>query len=247
MLGKKMQIYMNTPNLEVSEAFWKKLGYYTVEGGKFWLHMTDEQVSLLLNESNKPEIGLLYYNRDLETLSRNLTAKGFEHQLVKGEQGDNGMLSLVSPNGLNIKVTDFNPDLVYQPPHENIDTFKEMKLAAASPFRVCGKFVEFAHNVEDLNRSLEFWNKMGFMPLTVQGKPYMWAIMSDKLVNIGLHQYNHIKSPTITYFSPGMAQRIEDLKAKGVEGFTPLFKESHMALETPEGQQIFLMSFADNK
>ena len=49
-------------------------------------------------------------------------------------------------------------------------------------------FGEFCHPVTVLNSSIGYWKKLGFEVKTQMTQPYPWAILSDGLMLIGLHQ-----------------------------------------------------------
>jgi len=71
--------------------------------------------------------------------------------------------------------------------------------------------------------------------------PYPWAILTDGLMLIGLHQTKDFNYPAITYFGINTEKRIQQLKSQGVN-FTEMMGKSNVSLKTWEGQHFFLFS-----
>ena len=105
--------------------------------------------------------------------------------------------------------------------------------------KVCGLFGELAHPVQDIDKSMIFWEKLGFKLLSRMTTPYNWTIISDGLSIIGLHQTESFVKPAITFFACDMKEKIEKLKTNGLAGFTDK-GGSNIVLTTPEEQNINL-------
>jgi len=110
------------------------------------------------------------------------------------------------------------------------------------PNKQCGAFGEFCHPVTDLNRSIEYWKKLGFEVKTQMTSPYPWAIVSDGLMLIGLHQTKEFGYPAVTYFGLNTDKRVQQLKEKGVTNFTEMMGKNNVILKTWEGLHFFLFS-----
>src|SRR6185369_3191440 len=95
------------------------------------------------------------------------------------------------------------------------DYFKPEKY----PNKVCGLYGEFAHPVADIRQSIEFWKLLGFDVISEFTSPYSWAIMSDGLSVVGLHQTTHFTTPAITFFAADMRHKIRKLKEKGLTDY----------------------------
>lgn len=105
--------------------------------------------------------------------------------------------------------------------------------------KTCGMFGELAIPVNNLDISILFWEKLGFKSLSKKSSSYPWAILSDGLAIVGLHQTINFDSPTITYFASDMKNKIDKLKQSGLRNF---FEngEGNIVLTTPEKQKINL-------
>ncbi len=72
--------------------------------------------------------------------------------------------------------------------------------------------------------------------------PYPWAIVSDGLMLIGLHQTKDFNYPAVTYFGLNTEKRVQQLKEKGITNFTDMMGKNNVILKTWEGQHFFLFS-----
>src|SRR5438552_1872662 len=98
--------------------------------------------------------------------------------------------------------------------------------------KTCGMFGEFAFPVKNLDNSILFWEKLGYKTLSKKSSPYPWAISSDGLGIVGLHQTNSFSVPTITFFASDSKNKIEKLKQNGLANFSEQ-GESNIVLTTP--------------
>jgi catechol 2,3-dioxygenase-like lactoylglutathione lyase family enzyme len=113
-----------------------------------------------------------------------------------------------------------------------------------SPISRCGKFAEFALPVADLDAACAFWQDHGFEQLHYGAGDSPYAILSDGLIVIGLHQTTDFAAPHITYFALDAADRITALAAAGV-AMRPVPPEMdgqvvNAAFTGPGGQHFFL-------
>ena len=105
--------------------------------------------------------------------------------------------------------------------------------------KVCGLFGEYAHPVTNLEKSLEYWTLLGFNAISKFTAPYPWAIISDGLSIVGLHQTDKFNYPVITFFAADMKDKINKLKEQGLTDYTEQ-GPSNIVLTTPEQQHINL-------
>ena len=75
-------------------------------------------------------------------------------------------------------------------------------------------------------------------------EPYNWGILNDGMMVLGFHQTDEFGDPIMTYFADDMAERIAQLKAKGVVFAKEIPNEegniSNTILKSPDGHEIFL-------
>src|SRR5437763_15166664 len=102
-------------------------------------------------------------------------------------------------------------------PKKNLRYLQEDEFRDVSkyPNSKIGIFGEYSVPVIDLQISLSYWKTLGFEAMSVNESPYPWAIISDNINIIGLHQTTEFTTQAITYFAPDMQRRIEALKRAG--------------------------------
>lgn len=79
-----------------------------------------------------------------------------------------------------------------------------------------GRFLEISIHAPAIRESLEFYESLGFVQTSVNETwPYPYAVVTDGRLFIGLHA-GYIRSPTLTFVLPDLAQGVEKLRASGV-------------------------------
>ena len=251
-LGQSTQITIGVKNLDESFAFYKKLGFRMVDGSTKpnpWIQITDDSILILLNQDEVGGyISLTYFSDNAESRVDELVRKGvnFVYRSKPGSPSFQGIFK--SPDNLGVNLVQFNATKMFKPKGTTLRDIpkNEIKNPDKYPNPKCGVFGEFAHPVRVLIKSVDFWTQMGYKALSINEKPYPWAIVSDGLNTLGLHQSKDFTFPAITYFAPDMEARIARLKEAGVKNiisFQPgATTIKNGIIKTPEGQHIFLFS-----
>lgn len=242
-LGNVSAFTISSPDLEKSLAFYQKLGFSELFRSDFpfpLIQISDGSVMIMLRKDNTPYIALTYYVNEIEKTAEDLEKNGIEFN-GKPKAGD--MIKrylLKSPDGFNISLVSF-VDGFTQPTGPTMLTMQPADLTNPDkyPNIHCGVFGEYAQPVKNLDQSVNFWEKLGFQVISKFTSPYHWAIMSDGLNVIGLHQNDHFSAPTITYFAADMKLKIENLQAAGLP-VNAAKDQANITLTTPEQQHINL-------
>jgi len=244
-LGDVACVYVTTANLDSSIALYEKLGFPKVNSNTYpvpWAQVSDGSLLIMMRQDKNPYIGLTYYADDVEGKVAQLEKDGIVFTQKPKEGDPIKRYHIKTPDGFNIILSN------------NLGGFKPVKgmtmldmkpadfqSADKYPNKTCGAFGEFCHPVKDLNASIEFWKKLGFESKTKMTEPYPWAIVTDGLMLIGLHQTNDFDYPAITYFGINTEKRVEALKTKGIPMNTFMGK-NNVVVTTWEGQHFFLFS-----
>ena len=238
-------ITITTPDLDRSFAFYAKLGFselMRMDDPFAFVQISDGALLIMLRKDPVPYIALTYYVRDLESHTSNLESAGF----VFSEKPKPGAFVrkyvMRSPDGLNISFVDNGMGGFIQPTGKTMLTTDPGDYMNPSKYAnvVCGMFGEFAHPVTDLDASIAYWERLGFSTLSKMSSPYPWAILSDGLAVVGLHQTTNFSAPTITFFAVDMKDRIDKLRESGMEQLQDNKGASSVTLVTPEGQRVNL-------
>ncbi len=243
ILGEVTALTITTPDLEQSLAFYQRLGFKELFRADWpfpWIQVTDGVLLIMLREDPRPYLALTYYVKKIDAVIKLIEGKGiiFTQKPQKSDAVKRALF--ITPDGLNISLVGI------------IDGFKQptgpgmLQMQQADYFnpdkyvnKVAGMFGELAHPVADLEKSIEYWKLLGFTAVSEFASPYPWAILTDGLAVVGLHQTTNFDHPAITYFAADMAAKIAVLKAGGLKDY----KEESPAdirVETPEGQHFFL-------
>ncbi len=242
-LGEITAITITTKDLEASLAYYRMLGFSEVMRADWpfpWIQVSDGVLLIMLRKDPKPYLALTYYVKGIDKVVAALEKKGVPF-LQKAAKTD--MLKrylLASPDGLNISLVSM-VDGFRQPPGPGMLHMSPEDYTRPGTYvnKTCGLYGELAHPVKDIDKSIAFWELLGFKALSRRDAPYPWAIMSDGLAIIGLHQATHFAYPAITFFAADMGSKITTLKKAGLKDFTEKGPVD-IVLNTPEQQHIFL-------
>jgi hypothetical protein len=243
ILGNVCSITISSPDLEVSLTYWQRLGFKELSRFDFpfpWIQITDGALLIFLRLDTEPYIGLGYYTHDPDTLASTLEATGIIFAAKPQPEDAIKRYLIKTPEGFNIALVENVRDFFVQPPGPTMlkmpqeDFFKPEKYVN----KTIGLFGELARPVGYLEASMQYWEKLGFKALSKFSTPYPWAILSDGLAVIGLHQIQSFSYSAITYFAADMPHKIEALKEAGLDNYEE--KSGGIVLKTPEGQYINL-------
>ena len=238
-LGEVACVYVTTPDLDSSVRLYEKLGFPKIGSNTFpvpWAQVSDGSLLIMMRKDPTPYIGLTYYVTDIE----NVAAKLEKDSIVfvqKPKEGDPiKRYYIKTPDGFNVMLAS-NVGAFTQPTGPTMLTMNSQDFASADkyPNKQCGAFGEFCHPVTDLDKSIVYWKKLGFTVKTKMTSPYPWAIVTDGLMLIGLHQTKDFNYPAVTYFGLNTDKRVQQIKEKGVAGFTEMMGKSNVILKTWEG------------
>lgn len=238
-------ITITSPDLEASLLFYQTLGFkelYRADMPFPWIQISDGALLMMLRKDNTPYIALTYYVKDIDRLVAALESEGIVFT-TRPNAGDMIKRCLIqSPDKMNISLVSW-VDGFMKPPGQTMLTTAPQDYAKPEKYtnRICGMFGELAHPVKDLNLSIAFWEKLGFLCLSKMTSPYNWAIVSDGLSIIGLHETDSFMHPAITFFASDMKEKIENLKNKGLTNYTQKGR-TNIVIETPEKQNINLFT-----
>jgi predicted lactoylglutathione lyase len=242
-LGDVTAITIASADLEISLQYYKRLGFAELFRADIpfpWIQISDGALLIMLRLDKNPYIALTYYVKEMDNVISDLKQAGIpikqmptpdpmiQRHLISTEEEHNITLvtymdGFAQPTG---------PTLLTMQPQDYSNPDKYVN-------KICGMFGEFAYPVKNLDNSISFWEKLGFKSLSKRISPYPWAILSDGLAIVGLHQTTSFFSPTITFFASDMKAKIEKLKNEGLNNFSER-GESNIVLTTPEKQQINL-------
>lgn len=246
VLGEVTAITITSPDLEQSLAFYQKLGFSEIMRMDFpfpWIQISDGALLMMIRKDNNPYIALTYYVKNIDNAVKIAEDAGIAFTEKPKPEDIVKRYLFQSPDGFYISLVSI-PDGFTQPKGPTMLTMPQEDYFTPEKYvnKTCGMFGEYAQPVTDLDVSIAFWGKLGFLALTRYGQPRPWSILSDGLAVVGLHQTTEFTQPTITYFAKDMKEKIEQLKANGLTNFVEVAGAANITLTTPEQQKFNLYS-----
>jgi hypothetical protein len=245
-LGEVACVYVTTTDLDSSMSVYEKLGFQKIASNTFpvpWVQASDGSLLIMMRKDASPYIGLTYYVTDIEKIAQDLEKDGIVFTQKPKEGDPIKRYYFKTPDDFNIMLAS-NIGGFQQPHGITLLTMKPEDFQSADkyPNKHSGAFGEFCHPVIDLNKSIAFWKKLGFTVKSQMNAPYPYAILSDGLMIIGLHQTKNFNYPAVTYFGLNTEKRIQQLKGEGLKKFSEMMGKNNQVLNTWEGQHFFLFS-----
>lgn len=227
-LGSYCHVSIGTKRMEENINFYKALGFKMISMDNApwpWILMSDGAVNIQLNEDGFEYFGLSYFDKNMAANIAGLAEKGVVFFMESGEP-------------VPMKVMQ-DPDSIMGIALIQMDMgMPALPLMGKGKL---GKLGEIAVPVKDYEAASAWYQQVGFKSTGKQNSPYPWGIYTDGLSSIGLHQSNHFKKPTLTYFSLDAKAHIARLQEAGitVKNAMPDSKEFLFGVvESPDGWPI---------
>lgn len=233
IVGTPTRLAMAVENVFTSMAWYARLGFsplssYSTKPDSV-MYLTDGQVAISLVRTSMPSPVLYFRAQNMKAVMDTLKALAIAMTYdVRGPSF--GEIRFRSPGGVfcAVRPADDEP-AVNAAVHENT---------------VCGRNTEWSIGVDRLAHEKNFWHALGFTVRREANVPYPFAIMSDGIISIGLHEQRDIPTLAITYFATDMEARIDRLKKSGItfeeEIPSPDNRISNAILKSTDGQLIFM-------
>lgn len=242
-LGRAAYLTIGTTDMDKSMELYNKLGYKVENEGVKpvrWTEICDGSLHIILVEGKDEYLGLTYVTDDMNSSIEQLKTAGLKPVMTIGTEEEPKQIIAQLRQGMLLSINQASPELDYKYVSKTLMDIDYMRPNADDfPNDLCGIFGELAINTSDMDEEISFWENIGFRVGERNEAPYPWAIVSDGLFIIGLHETEEFDKPALTYFAPDMADRLKTLEESGV-AYKELDGGNSGAIETPEGQQFFL-------
>ncbi len=226
-LGHCAFITLYTSSPEKTGAFCRTLGFTAVSQDNTTALMTDGNYFFDIRRADKPASTLSYCVSDISNAIH--MAENLEITIVEKSQHH---AILQEPNGLLILLISSEAFALSEFPKK--------------PSSLCGTFYEISLETTDMERSISWWQNVGFKVTTRQNT---WCTLDDGKMKIGLYEKGScphaFRNPSLTYFESDMAERIGKLKERGMtfaQEEDEIGMKGHAIAESPDGQYFFLFT-----
>jgi catechol 2,3-dioxygenase-like lactoylglutathione lyase family enzyme len=239
VLGKFHEISLETADIAESVAFYERLGFSHCGTTDTWPHpygvMTDGRVFIGLHQFRFPSPVLTYVRAGIAGHAAVIEEHGIELAWKRVSDDAFHELGFLDPSGQAVRVQE-------APTHFSSNT----EHAGVSH---CGDFAEFSMPAADFAAMRAFWEPLGFVALEETDQPYLRMSMTSDHVDLAVHRPRTLDQPMLVFASPDMGERLERLRALGVEPVDDLprgLDPRHCGLlRAPEGTALLLLTNVD--
>jgi len=233
VLGRFLEVSVAAADVPKSLAFYESLGFVQADVGDAWGYpyavVTDGRLHLGLHGTAFSSPMLTWVQPGLAEYAPSLQALGIELEFARLGEDAFHRLRFVDPSGQRISLVEAR-------------TFSPPPISASFASRL-GYFEEFGIPTMDLKRSTAFWDALGFVAFDPVRAPFAKVVATGRDLNVGLYDVD-LRGPVLTFSDPGMAERIADLREKGIRLLDRLPRgmnsRDNAILEAPEGTWLML-------
>jgi len=239
MLGRFLEWSIETPDVQASLDFYRKLGFAEAEVGEAWPHpyavVTDGRICLGLHQTPGSSYGpapLLTFVRPdllkhLESLERLGVVFEFRHL------GNDVFNEVVwrDPSGHCIRLVEAR---TYSP--------IERAQASRAPF---GYFLEIALPSSSVESSKSYWEAFGFVGMEEEDAWLPHVCCTSDTIDIGLYDSRDVRLPGLLFEAEDVGASVMRLEGAGLASSAHLSKPLALAkaalFTAPEGTQVLLL------
>lgn len=239
MLGKFHEISIETADIAESVAFYERLGFGHCGTSDTWQHpygvMTDGRLYIGLHQFKFPSPVITYVHAGVAQHAHLLEKHGIEIAWKRIGDHTFNEFGFLDPSGQPVRVQE-------APTHF-------AGAVESGDGSLCGDFAEFSLPAPDFDVMRAFWEPLGFVALSETEEPYLRMSMTSDHVDLAVHRARTLDQPMLVFAAPDMGERLERLRALGVEfaedlprGLDP--RQSAL-LRAPEGTALLLITSVD--
>jgi hypothetical protein len=233
LLGTPTRLVLSCKDVITSLTWWSRLGFLPapipVGRPDSAITLTDGQLVITLTKESLPSPIIMYSCPRMKALKDTLDKLKI-NTTYDVEGPTYSEIRLVSPNGIHIAVRSAEGEPIIP--------------VTGDSNRLCGKNTELSIGTGYLKREQKFWEDLGYKVKRAGSAPYNFALITDGVHTLGLHENRDIQILTITYFAENMGDRIKSIQAAGItlddESLTPEGRMDSGMLTSPEGSRVFL-------
>jgi catechol 2,3-dioxygenase-like lactoylglutathione lyase family enzyme len=234
-LGKFAELSIGATDLSRTLTFFERLGFEKLDLNWEpwpWAVITDGVLTANLVQFSGPSAPILsYVSGDMRDRVEQLKSFGLNVTPVQDRHLPEVVGAFETPCGIGLSFVEYQARRIPKPRGVSVSK--------------CGVFGELAFPSPDVNRSLAFWQRLGFDRLRGSRLPYPWGVVTDDLVTLGLYQSEEFPVPALIYYSEDTTSRLEHLVSEGF-GFSrilpsPDLGTARFAIEVPDGEMLVVL------
>ena len=235
MIGRFLEISIEAPDILASIEFYRGLGMLPATTGEIWSHrygvLSDGNLVVGLHDYSFASPSLTYVRPELRQHLGKLEKHAGSLSFAKIADDEFHEAGFTDPDGHMVAVLEAR-------------TFSPLEIDR-SDITILGHFSEYGLPVTNLDRSIAFWENLGFVMIERNDGPLPYASLTGDFLNLGLYVHPEMRTPALVFRETDMAVRIEYLRAQGYKVLpgTPVSMDqtTGATLQAPEGTWIYLL------
>jgi predicted lactoylglutathione lyase len=233
--GRFHELSLATDHIRDSVQFYERLGFSQAPTTDTYSHpygvLTDGRLYLGLHQRHAHSPTLTFVRPGIAASLDEFTARGIELTLRNVSEDEFNEIGFEGPHGEAVRVIEAR---TYSPAER---TPGETSL--------CGDFAELSLPVTDFAAAQAFFEPLGFVATDELETPYVHLPLTSDHLDLAFHRPRTFDEPLIVFRAPDMTQRIERLRALGVEVDNALprglARGANALLVSPEGTNLLLL------
>ena len=245
MLGRFLELSIQTSDIPASLDFYARLGFSSAEAGEAWPHpyavVTDGRIHIGLHNA-PPRDGAAWADAALTFVKPNLLASldelesagvEFEYRRLGNDQFNE--IGWFDPSGHLIRLVEAR-------------TFSPSKRRSGETSG-CGYFVEIGLPAAELDAAKAYWERLGFVGIDEPTALLPHVCCTSDTVNVGLYRPEDIRRPTLLFDADDPEAGLARLQERGIEpspGLPAALRAARgMLLLAPEGTPLIVAPLSD--
>lgn len=235
MLGRFLEIGIQTADIRASVEFYERLGFTQAQTGDTWPHpygvLTDGRVYIGLHQSRLDSPALTFVHPGVAGQMTALQQLGVELTTINVDSEVFNELAFRDPAGQPVRLLEAR---TYSPAGRS-----------AGDASLCGRFRGISLPATDVAQVSAFWQALGLLASDEQGEPYPHLPLRSDDLDLAVHRPRFHAEPLLVFCDGEMSARIAHLRALGAGPFEPpprgIGTHANALLRAPEGTALMLL------
>ena len=239
MLGRFLELSVQTPDIGASLEFYEKLGFFQADVGEAWQHpyavVSDGRVCIGLHQSEESRAMLTFVRPNVLASLPEFESLGVEFAFRCLGADRFNEIGWALPSGQLIRVVEAR---TFSPP-------KTRGPEGSS----CGYYLEIGLPALDLAAAKSYWERFGFVGMDEPDAPLPHVCCTSDTIDIGLYESRDLRAPTLLFETGSLTANVARIAHRGIEPERRLpgaLKPGAAALYVaPEGTAILIAAQSD--
>ncbi len=238
MLGRFLELSLQTPDIAASLKFYTQLGFSQAEVGETWSHpyavVTDGRLCLGLHQQSDGEDQLSFVRPELLKALPAIEQAGVELDYRHLGSDEFNHIGWRDPAGMAVRLLEAR-------------TFSPSKRPAHAT-SICGYFLEIALPAPDLEAAKAYWERLGFVGMDELDAILPHIGCTSDTIDLGLYEPTSVRRPTLLFESEDLGALSAALAGLGIAAAeklpAALRRARPVMIVAPEGTPMLVLARA---